>query len=151
MQPAESVTTYAARAMSLADELQAAGEPLSNKQLVLNMLSGLPKSYDITVDTLMAAGGDLDFSEVVSRLMLVEDRARESSEPSAPGAAAYYTAVKRTGKSECWYCGKRGHEKKDCRKRKKDLQKQLEDEEGYAGMALAGSSHSDWPFDFVAY
>jgi len=122
LQDDESVTTYAARAKALWDQLVAMGENITERQIVIAMLSGLPtKEYGNVVQNILSSSDPLEVSSVVNKLLLVEQE---------PGFDLYDHNIKTQGAAfhskgakqdkECWYCHKRGHVKADCLALKRD-------------------------------
>jgi hypothetical protein len=114
MRDGEALTSYAGRAKSLWDQLGAIGEVISERQMVMSLLNGLPKEYTNTVQNILSTSRTLEFNGVVSKLMLVERP--HGSNPDM----ALYTHVAKMEDKECWYCHKKGHLKADCKKRKRD-------------------------------
>ena len=116
MQPKEALASYAARAKSIWDQQLAIGEDVSERQIVLSLLNGLSEDYRNMVQNVLSTSTDLDLNEVVSKLLLVEQK----GVLEIGSDAALYARVARTQDRECWYCHKKGHVKADCLKRKRD-------------------------------
>ena len=47
--PSEPISVYVSRARALQQQLDTAGQPVSERQLTIHVLSGLPAEYDVTV------------------------------------------------------------------------------------------------------
>ena len=125
LDPAEPLAKYVARAQAIRDQLKVAGSSLDDLDLVLAVLDGLPQEYDTVRTALLTASGDLKLADVLSKLLLVEQR--EVNDPNA----ALYVSVSRYGQHQgggppdynretrtCHYCKKQCHLIKDCRKKK---------------------------------
>jgi hypothetical protein len=130
----ESITEYIGRAVEIQSQLQAAGHTLSDQDLILQVLCGLPDEYRI-VSTIMENSDSQQqpsLSVVRSKLLREENRIARSSNASSSGGAssstspselALYTNVIKAGKTKyetrkCNYCKKPGHLINDCNKRK---------------------------------
>ena len=70
----ESITKYMARASTLRDKLQAAGNTISEDDLVIAILAGLPKQFS-TVRSIVENLSEIPaVSDLMARLMVVEER-----------------------------------------------------------------------------
>jgi hypothetical protein len=116
----EAVSTYAARALNLSEQLAAIGETVSDKQLAMAVLNGLPEGFEVTVQNILTSGDALEVNSIVSKLLLVENMGRSrNSRRVAEAAAAFYQHVEGSrGGPKCWKCGKPGHTKAQCRSKK---------------------------------
>lgn len=136
MQPSEPVTKYVARAKTLRDNLTDAGYNIDDKDLTLAILGGLPKDYETIVTVLAEKTETPSINDLMAKLMLVEKRNAPSNGTPGTSDLALYTGINRrrgynnmngnnSGNNDsngddraCWYCGKKGHFKADCPKRK---------------------------------
>jgi hypothetical protein len=110
------------------DQLTAAGHEVKEGDVLLSMLAGLPPSYDSLVNVLETSNGTLSLADVVSKLLVVEQRiTRQEADDSHPAETALYTCVDRAPKPDhkskvkCFECGKRGHYKRECPERKANV------------------------------
>jgi hypothetical protein len=134
MQAAESIPQYVARARSLSAQLAATGKNLDSEDLVLALLNGLPADYNVIKTLIINTSPLPSLTDVQAKLMTTEQQIRvtASTGDSAYMARAHNDPAKqgksgkhgKSGKSkrdkECYYCHKKGHFKKDCRKRQAD-------------------------------
>ncbi len=148
-QPEEPITDYVARAQTLRDHLLAAGEEVKDEQLAMTVLTGLPANYDIVATVLETTSSKLDVTSILPHLLTVESKIkprrvmadaalysahsahRTHSQPAPDTGIAYSQGWQPTLSSgvagnsifqevECFYCKRKGHIKKDCRKKKRD-------------------------------
>ena len=132
----EPVAKYISRAEGIRDQLLAAGDTLDTTDIISTVLNGLPSSYDTAVMILEAEADNrevLDLSDVLSRLLVHEQRLRKNDGPVNEAEASAFAGAggppsarpgqggRPSDKSKtCFYCGKPGHIAKDCRKKKRD-------------------------------
>ena len=137
----EPVTKYIARARAIRDQLQAAGHSVTDEDVVLQVLAGLPPEYDMLVTVLENADDTPSLEEVLAKALLVEGKVGTTSHESQERAALLSRIKPRhelrqqhqhhhggkeghqqpdKKKKACYYCGKKGHFKKDCWKKKAD-------------------------------
>ena len=130
----EPLTSYVARAKAIRDQLVAVGHTISDEDVVLPLLAGLPAEYDTLVEILLASDDKLDLEKVQAKLLQVEQRRSQPITEKEYGSA-YYSAKKfrprpstagpsnkpKTNK-DCYYCGKPGHLQRECRKKQWDEQ-----------------------------
>jgi gag-polypeptide of LTR copia-type len=132
----ESLSAYVARAKSLREELAGVELDVSEDEVVLSVLAGLPPQYEVSIEVMTQSGRDLSLDDCLRHLMNVEHKlAKKETEPSAfftRAASSYRPAAAPAGGSgvkrgaggagakraegPCWYCGKAGHIKRYCRK-----------------------------------
>ena len=166
--PGEGITKYIARARSVRDQLQAAGHAVSAEDVVLAVLAGLPSEYDMLVTVLENADAAPSLDEVLAKALLVEGKAGGSvvqaqeraalmgkvlynqqphKRPSAEGSGGGRGDKQSDNKKKaCYYCGKKGHFKKDCWKKKAD--EKAKDPHAVALTAGGGSQlSSHWVVD----
>jgi gag-polypeptide of LTR copia-type/GAG-pre-integrase domain/Zinc knuckle len=144
--PAESLTAYVDRARTLKNDLVSTGQKMEASELLDIILAGLPKEYETFIDILTATETTLSLDTILPKLLMVEQRTTREVEPenkafyfkpgvvkgsngrgssgqsSKPQAAGLQQGAKGRGDKTCFYCGKKGHIKAECRKRQSDLQ-----------------------------
>lgn len=86
MEGNETITTYFSRARTLVAELSLCGSELSDKDVTMRVLDGLPSEYETTVDMLLASTDQLTLDNVMQKLLVKETRL--STEPAAHAYAA---------------------------------------------------------------
>ena len=81
---AEPLAIYVARAKTIWQDLKAAGNETSSADVVLNVLGGLPREYDIVRQVLVAGDKRLELEELLPKLLPVElSQAQHEEEESA--------------------------------------------------------------------
>lgn len=138
------------------------GENISENWIVAMLLSSLPRSYDTLITALETRPeGDLTQSLVQSKLLEECSRRKNCEENqsvlrigkasgSVKGKSSVNvnnSSVSERSEDKCFFCKKRGHQKKDCLKHKQWLQKKSEGNKPSANMVsgidfvfLTGSS-----------
>lgn len=144
MGPGEPLSKYAARAKEIQDQLRAAGHEVSDQEVTWSVLAGLPEAYDTVVTVLETTSDkDMNLEDILPKLLQVEQRhsierpderalyaksgggfgGRPGGRPggrqdgSKPGS---FGGQNGPSKGKCFYCGKKGHIKAHCYKRKND-------------------------------
>lgn len=112
----EHIVEYSKRILGLVSELENAGHVVSEVEQERALLRGLPKDYDVTVETVMSFKHA--YSEAVPKLIVREIRLRDAEDATPLALATTTPAWKQSRK--CFYCGKPGHVVRDCRKKKAD-------------------------------
>ncbi|POS84578.1 hypothetical protein EPUL_005025, partial [Erysiphe pulchra] len=127
---------------------------LSKKDILLRCYQ---EKYRTTVETLRIVAGNYTFAQIVERLRQAEFEANETSVEVA--LRAENNAQNRSGKKDtrkCYYCGKVGHIKPNCRKKKHDeknkqngTQKEKSENAGIAWIANKNTNIGidDWCVD----
>lgn len=116
MGAAEPLAKYVARAKEIQNQLRAAGYEVADQEVAWALLAGLPPAYD-TVVTVLETSTDTDvkLDDILPKLMSVEQRLSHY-EPSRISDAALTANETR----ECFYCGKKGHVRRNCHQKKRD-------------------------------
>jgi hypothetical protein len=116
MGPAEPLAKYVARATEIQNQLRAAGYDVKDQEVAWALLAGLPPVYD-TVVTVLETGTDTDIrlDDLLPKLLPVEQRLSTTG-ASLPSEAVLMAKADR----ECWYCGKKGHLRRNCQKKRQD-------------------------------
>lgn len=121
------------------------GDELIDSWKVALVLSSLPASYDTLVTALESRPeADLTISMVHEKLVSEYKRRSDSN-----GGASNSTALKVTSnaESECFFCKRKGHMKKDCRKYKKWKEgKEKEGEKQQKANKVSDDTHSEFLF-----
>lgn len=117
---------HISRMTELFAKLSALGEKLSDNWVVAMLLSSLPRSYDTLITALETRPeNDLTISLVQSKLL--EENQKKSkqlpSETALKSAAESRSFKKNFNTVECFFCKKKGHQKRDCRQYKDWLNK----------------------------
>ena len=135
----KSITAYVSEAKDTASQLRAAGYPVSEEEVAISILAGLPAEYDSVVTMMEGAGADasdgdkkgpqISVDKIQTSLLQLEQRLqeRQPGRGSKNAGEAYMAAGSFTrsgfgGKprrkpangGECWGCGEPGHVKADC-------------------------------------
>eukprot|EP00877_Chromochloris_zofingiensis_P010252 jgi/Chrzof1/5480/Cz16g04260.t1 len=149
LQPGETITQLLARARIIWEQLKAAGIDKSEQEVALSVLSGLPADFNTLVTVLQNQSGPLTLSGIQKAVLTEQQRANKvgASTSTAASTKAFYTQngpnrgrlgdsgtrtsnfnqgngnTKQQEQRKCYYCGKKGHLKRDCRKKKADEQR----------------------------
>lgn len=162
MNTGESISSYATRIESIASHMRDFGEEVSRKSLNGKIVHGLPPEYKHFMSSWIGTPDqEQTYDNLLSRLQ-AEEAIINGSEKCESIALKARTNHKRTYDKtnkkdiECYYCHKKGHIKKDCRKRQKDEAKDSGDH-GSGGKALGamtlaasssrGSDKETWLID----
>jgi gag-polypeptide of LTR copia-type/Domain of unknown function (DUF4219)/Zinc knuckle len=116
----ETMTVYFARVRELRDRLIAIGDEVKEVQLVLHLLNGLPSQYDIEKVMVSCQTESPTLDKTFEILLRAEQRDIVERSKMATGKVLYTKELDAKKSKECWYCGKKGHIKKDCMALKRD-------------------------------
>lgn len=133
----EPLSVYAARARDIQTKLGSAGDEVRDQEVALQFLAGLPPAYGMISTVLTAGDQELKIETMLPKLLQVEQLTQPTERPSeaalyakpgsgSGGARGYGNRGKTDKQSKhgdsrtCFYCGKKGHLKSDCFKKKRD-------------------------------
>jgi hypothetical protein len=105
MDPSESAIEYVARGTSLQTKLHAAGHPISEEDVVLALLNGLPADYDNVRTVIFTTGQELTLSKVIGQLMTAESQLRARRGGSSLAAANSGAALMASGSNSNSHSG----------------------------------------------
>ena len=140
MQKGTDMTEHINFLKTIADQLEAVEDPVSEEDLVIISISSLPDEYNYLITALETIAEDkLTFNYVRDRLIHENDKLKNEKaddflvKPSSSNQDALFTKGSKksadTKKIKCFYCKKKGHMAKDCFKKKADMKKNKEIEE----------------------
>lgn len=127
MKPSETVAEYLGRARVLGNELTGIGHEVTDTDIVIVVLAGLPSEYH-TIRTVIEAREKMpDLDDLLRMLMQVEGRAEQTEAANIDTVKAYMMKADKGGHNNrnksCFYCGKKGHIQSECRKKKQDAKR----------------------------
>jgi hypothetical protein len=120
LQPGESITDYISRAETLRSSMELAGQQVDDNAFTMTLLDGLPKDYFPVVTIIESSVNLPSLSEVRGTLLRAEEQLakdRRGSPASSDGEAVVVNMAGSKIKG-CWSCGRPGHIKNNCPKRK---------------------------------
>lgn len=121
MDSSEDIIKYIARVKDLRDQLIASGHTPTEDEVTLAALAGLPEQYNMVITVLESAADIPSLDDVVPQLLQAEQRCKTKDTSSYPTERVYFAGGhKNKGDRGCWYCGKTGHIKANCRKKASD-------------------------------
>ena len=169
-EPHEPLVQYVNRATDMRDQLLAAGHTVEDQELIMCILAGLPREFDTVVAVLEITDSKLELGAVLAKLLQAEQRLgggeRADNRALFTNKASKPQHRAGTGSSgnakECWYCGKRGHLKAECQKKKRDEQRGHSwarwspsgpnpsmGDSGHRNVAAMGATVVNWDMDWV--
>jgi hypothetical protein len=121
-----SMMDHIAKVRTLAEKLEAIGAAVHEDDVVMTLLSSLPESFSNLITSLESRADSLSLEFVTSRLVHEEARRREVTSSKEESAFLIENNGRkgqgeRFNKKACFYCGKLGHFKFECRKRLGDI------------------------------
>jgi transposase InsO family protein len=149
LQSGESITDYVARAQTLRSRLVIAGQECDDDTFILTILDGLPRDYFPVVTIIESASKLPDLAEVQGQLLRAEEKlARERTQRASNSSRGNQDTafVARSNDRECFYCHKKGHFKRECRKRIADEKREKERQKG-ANQHVALAATEEFPAD----
>jgi hypothetical protein len=145
MQPEETITTYAARAQGIWTALMGINKVVEEAHVTSAFLNGLPKQYHMTRQVIVngvVPGHGLRMRECVPKLLVTEQWLRDEEGDGDASALVmtrfhskkkthHYNTSEGSQKTfqkraqsktdkKCYYCGKPGHFRDECRKKAAD-------------------------------
>ncbi len=117
--------------MHVRDQLAAAKHPVEETELIFTIMVGLPEPYHALTTVLSNSDQELVLSEVVAKLLTVEQRGVDEHEfqsqamatqgcaATASPAGAFYLATARAAR-RCVYCDQPGHNERQRLRKKRD-------------------------------
>lgn len=163
MQDEETVASHVSRVSSLAAEIEAQGEKLSENIKMVRIISSLPPKFQNFKTVWYNIKEGRTIENLLAKLKLEEDQLSKGNEASVSEAAfnaktANYkkSLAERKKTSKCNYCNKFGHWERECRLRKKQSKekyqrKQKEDHEiaftALSNKVISSSNEDVWIAD----
>lgn len=160
MSACDSVVSHIAKVENLALQLRDVGETVSDVAIMAKIIASLPSKYNAFKTAWDSVPADQQSVEVLTeRLVKEESQLATDDEVDAFAAMAISKQKKKVNKAvdfnhskerktrssvECFYCKKPGHIARECRKKKRDSEKQ-KNVDGKSDCAFIGSSEKMCP------
>lgn len=138
MESGAKISEFVSKMEYIACQLRDFGEDISESALIAKIVRGLPAEYKHFMSAwLGTADTERTFDKLLSRLLAEEAILEEAEvkESVALNARVHKNSVAKRDKKrdkreiECYHCHKKGHYKRDCRKRQRDEQSSKKGEE----------------------
>ena len=111
----ESVQEHVKSMTEIFDALSVIDDPVSEEDRVVHLLASLPESFNVLV-TALEANPDVPKWEVVTERLLHEERKINDRDGSSNDTTKAMPVHSRSRKSiKCYYYGKLGHFRRNCR------------------------------------
>ena len=113
-------------------ELSIIGQPMEEEDRVVQLLTSLPKKYNVLVTSLLSNVEVPSMEIVTERIMHEERKLKEIESKEAKNQTGMY-ASNTGGRREpptCFHCGFKGHIKRNCEIFKKEQEKLQEKQNG---------------------
>lgn len=149
MNTSDSVISHVAKIQNLARQLRDVGEPMSDVAIVAKILGSLPSKYSALITALDSVNPEMQTIQALQeRLIKEETRLSNEDDMSALATTSNKKKQENPGKQrpetkkkvvECFYCKKKGHFARNCRKKKRD--KQDSSETSNCAFVIESSGH----------
>ncbi|TPX57652.1 hypothetical protein PhCBS80983_g03710 [Powellomyces hirtus] len=123
MKDGDGMLEHINKVKMMAQKLEAIGAQVDNEDIITTLLYSLPESFESLNVSLESRADDLTLEFLTARLLLEETHRSDGQDSGGKDGRAFYgrsrisnTTMKKAG-GPCFYCGKEGHFKKECRKR----------------------------------
>ena len=145
----QSVSEHIKSMTEIFQELSIIGEPLEEEDRVVQLLTSLPKKFNVLV-TALESNPEVPSMEIVTERIMHEDRKLKESESPRDRNQALY-AGREGGRREsesyreppsCYYCKKVGHIQRDCEKLKRNQEAQEKQNSRRNKSKYKGNNHN---------
>ena len=123
----QSVSEHIRGMTEIFQELSIIGQPMEEEDRVVQLLTSLPKKYNVLVTSLLS-NVEVPSMEIVTERIMHEDRKlKEIESKESKNQNQVFYAGNGGGRREpptCFHCGFKGHIKRNCEQFKKDQEKQ---------------------------
>lgn len=133
MQEEESVAAYVSKVSSLAAEIEAQGEKLSDNIKMVRIISSLPPKYQNFKTVWYNIKEGRTIENLMAKLQLEEDQLQKNGDAEVTEAAYnaktnkfHKSFEERKRTSKCNFCQKMGHWERECRIKRKQNKKKRE-------------------------
>lgn len=132
MDPSEDVSRFLSRMRDIQSQLKQLKKSLDDDVMIAGILQKLPSAYNSFVEAWYQSNSDSDFDTLQSKLLQTQSRilALNSNSSSYSESTALNTTRRDDGRSSqdvadvndfvCFYCGNKGHIRRNCRKLQAD-------------------------------
>ena len=129
----QSVTEHIRGMTEIFQELSIIGQPMEEEDRVVQLLTSLPKKFNVLVTSLLANVEVPSMEMVTERIMHEDRKIKEIESKETKNQQAFY-ASRAGGRREpptCFHCGFTGHIKRNCEILKKEQEKQQNDKQSF--------------------